>query len=197
MAITSFSTLKAELLATLGRAPSDFVYQIVTQEINRDLRLLEMEATATATEAATVALPSDFSAMVNVYRDTTPRAVLTPTTAAAVSNEYQETGTPTKYAIANGEMLLNAPGTGEALNLRYSAEQPPLSGSDDTNVVLTEYPDVYVYGSLYHHALTLGDPRAAGWQAAYEGAKARAQVSDNKNRAAGAPLHPTAQGVTP
>ena len=37
--VTTFGTLKSELLAVIGRAPSDAAYQLVRADINRDLRL--------------------------------------------------------------------------------------------------------------------------------------------------------------
>lgn len=195
--ITTFATLKSELLALLGRAPADFVYQVVTQEINRDMRLLEMQSTQTVAESASVALETDFSEIVSVYRDADPRCTLTPTTPHVIHSTYETSGTPSKYAVVDGNLLLNKPGDGTNLIIRYYAELALFSANDDTNEVLTEYPDVYLYGSLYHHALGIGDPRVQGWGMAFEGAKARAIKADTKARIGGAPTQPTVQGMTP
>lgn len=195
--ITTFATLKSEILAIIGRAPADPVYQMVTQEINRDLRLLEMQSTQTVAEAATVTLASDFSEIVSVYRNSDPRMTLTPTSPHVIHGMYQTTGTPSHYAVVDGNLLLNRPGDGTNLIIRYYAELALLSANDDTNDVLTEYPDIYLYGSLYHHAALIGDQRINVWAQAYEGAKSRAQKSDTKARHGAQPLHVQAPGSTP
>lgn len=196
--ITTFGTLKSEILALIGRAPADFVYQIVTQEINRDLRLLEMQSTSTKAEAASITLPTDFIEMEAVYRDKDPRTILAPTTVDMIHRDYETTGTPTHYAIADGVMLLNKPGSASNnLELRYYAELALLSANDDTNEVLTEYPGIYLYGALFHHAMGVGDPRQDPWGAAYNRAKMLAQQSDTKARMAGTASQPRVRGMTP
>ena len=72
----NLSGLRAYLLAEIGRAPSDIVYELVENDIANRLRLREMEATTTITEAASVTLPSDFLEVMSVYRDTDPRTYL-------------------------------------------------------------------------------------------------------------------------
>lgn len=195
--ITTLATLQSEILALIGRAPADPVYQIVTDEINRDLRLLAMQTTQTVAEAATVALAAGFLEIDSVYRDADHRTTLTPVTPEVIHRTYETSGTPTRYAVVDGNLLLNRPGSGENLIIRYYAAVTELATSEDTNDVLTKHPEIYLYGALYHHALLIGDPRAQGWQAAYEGAKRRATTSDVKIRMAGAPGVPRPRGMTP
>ena len=52
--ITTFGTLKSEILAIIGRTPADPSFQMVTREINRDLRIMAMESTTTLVEAAEI-----------------------------------------------------------------------------------------------------------------------------------------------
>jgi len=198
--ITTFGTLKSEILAAIGRAPADFIYQIVTQEINRDMRIIEMQATTTLTSSASITLPSTFIEIVSAYRDVDPRTILTPTTPDNIHSTYETSGNPSKFAIVDDagtfKMLLNRPGSG-TIEMRYYAELALMSADEDTNEVLTEYPGIFLYGSLYHHAALIGDERLGVWGQAYERAKKAAQVSDTNARIAGAPVQPQAPGSTP
>ena len=187
-----FSTLKSRVLALIGRAPADVVYELVTSDINADLRMTIQESTTTITEAASMSLPSDFLSVVDVYRDVDPRTPLRPTTAQAINRTHITSGTPSEYAIVDGAMLLNpSPNGSETVNLRYIAKLTDLSADDDTNDVLTKYPQIYVYGVLYHHGILIGDTRSGLWQAAYDGARRQAKQSDARDRFSGAPLTPS------
>ena len=55
--LMDFATLKSRLYSLIGRYPADICYELVTADINARLRVREMEATDTLTEAASVALP--------------------------------------------------------------------------------------------------------------------------------------------
>ena len=47
-----FATLKSRLYSLIGRYPADICYELVTADIHARLRVREMEATDTLTEAA-------------------------------------------------------------------------------------------------------------------------------------------------
>lgn len=192
-----FATLKARIAAIIGRAPADVCYELVTADVNQELRLRVMESTATLTEAATCALPSDFLDMVSLYRDTDPRHTLKPLPPQAMQRTYHGSGVPQFYSITDGAMALSpAPNGAESLVMRYLAAVPDLSADGDTNDVLTKYPSIYVYGVLSHHALLIRDMEAlAGWAAAYEKAKAQARKDDASYRSGvGSPV-PVVRGV--
>lgn len=187
-----FGTLKSRLLALIGRAPADVVYELVTADINNTMRLRVMESTTTLTEAASISLPSDFLEAVAVYRDTDPRYALRPVSQHQLDRAHQTSGIPATYTIVDGAMLLNpAPNGSENIELRYYAKLSDLSADTDENDVLTTYPSIYVYGALAHHGALVRDPQVATWFAAYEKAKAQARADDNKARFGGAPVRPT------
>lgn len=165
--ITTFGTLKSELLALLGRAPIDATYQMVTTDINRDLRIVEMEATGALTSTA-YALPAGFLEMIDAYTAGTPRNKLVPTTADTINDIYDSGGTTaTHYAVTDSGLVLNNADTSDVL-IRYYTAVTALSADGDTNVVLTKYPGVYLYGSLYHHSrLVRAAEAAAEYQADY------------------------------
>lgn len=193
-----FGTLKSRLLAAIGRAPADVCYELVTGDINRDLRLRVMEATTTLVEAASVALPADFLEVIDLYRDTNPRHALRPTTTTGTNVQHYTTGIPATYAVVDGFLLLNPePNGSENLKLRYYAKLSDLSADADTNDVLTTYPDIYFYGALAHHAAIIRDEKAAViWEAKYQAAMRRARASDAASRMGGAPILPAVR-VTP
>lgn len=187
-----FATLKTRLQEILGRAPAAVVYEMVTADVNNTLRLRAMEATATVTEAETVPLPTDYLDMVSVYRDSATRTALSPTTSDTLARIYQPTGTPATYAVENGQLRLSpAPAGSESLVMRYFAALPDLVADSDTNGVLDRYPQIYVYGSLAHHAGLMRDSEAASmWFPAYEKAKKQAELDETRFRSGAGPMVP-------
>lgn len=188
----NFGTLKSRILALIGRAPNDLVYELVTADINQTLRLRVMESTTTLTEAASVTLPSDFLEVVSIYRDTDPRSTLQPTTEQTFHRTYETSGVPRFYSVIDGALLLSpAPNGSENIVMRYIAQLADLSADTDTNDVLTKYPGIYVYGALVHHAALIRDAEnAATWLAGYDAAKRQAQKDDRATRYGGVPIVP-------
>lgn len=183
-----FATLKSRILAVIGRAPADICYELATADINRDLRLRTMESTDTEAEAASITLATDFLEMIDVYRDSTPRTILRPTSTHALNADFQaSTGVPSEYAISAGTMLLSPSPSGTTnIKMRYYAKLSDLSADGDTNTVLTRFPDVYLYGTLSHHAVLVRDEKAALlWTAKYQEAVKKANTSDARSRFAG------------
>lgn len=193
----NFAALKSRILALIGRAPNDVVYELVTADINNGLRLKEMETEVTLTEAAEITLPADFLAVVGVYRDTDPRVPLQPTDLQALHRSFMPSGTPTQYAIVDGKLILNpSPDGSEDIVLRYFARLADLSADGDTNDILTKFPGIYVYGALAHHSALIRDTAAAAVYEAQYQKSARAAKATDADRYSGAPLVPTVR-VTP
>lgn len=189
----TYAELKADLLALIGRAPASICYKLATADINAALRVRDMEATTTLTGAASIALPSDFLGLVDVYLDTDPRRPLRPTTAQAINRSHEASGIPTQYALVDGAMLLNpSPDGSYDVVLRYYASLANLSADSDTNAIMDKYPGVYVYGVLSHHASLIRDVEAASiYKAEFMKSVKLAQASDTSDRYSGAPLVPT------
>jgi len=183
-----FGTLKSRVEAIIGRSPADVCYEMVTSDINAELRLRLMEATTTLTEALEIALPTDFLGVSTLYRDVTPRQYLQATSAEGIQKYAQPSGTPIYYAIVDGTMLLDRPGDGQSIVLRYFAQLGALAADGDTNRVLTTHPNIFVYGALAHHAAVIRDEAALPiWAAAYRDAKKAARAADAKYRAGATP----------
>ena len=194
----NFGQLKATLLAEIGRPPSDVVYQLVTEDINRELRISEMVASATLTEAASVTLPTGFLGVISAYLDTDPRVALTPTTKTALDRSHRSGQTACEYAIEDGVMYLNPePQTTETIVLTYYSRVPLFSADTDENEILTNYPSIYIYGALTHHAALKQDQtKAAMWKVAYDNALAGARKNDLKIKNGHTPIK-VAVGTAP
>ncbi len=177
-----FAALKSRIQSIIGRAPNDVCYELVTADINQDMRLRSMESTTTLTAALSMALPSDFLSAASVYVNTDPRRTLRQTEPQAFNRGYSDgVGEPSLYAIVDGAMLLDSVNTASDIELRYVAKLADLSADSDTNDVLTNHPSVYIYGALAHHAALIRDTEAAAtWAAAYRAEMNSAKASDRK-----------------
>jgi hypothetical protein len=189
----NFGDLQAALLAQIGRAPSQLCYDMVTEDLNRSLRVRDNLKTITLSAEEEVPLPSDLAEISDVSVDNRllRAAPITQRHAA-----YAVSGTPQTYSVIRNFLVLNpVPDSGE-VTLRYWPKFTALSDSSDTNSILTHHSEVYVYGVLFHHsALTKDEEAAMAYGAVYERAKQavkRYQVNSAVAGAAPAPMARTA-----
>jgi hypothetical protein len=81
-------------------------------------------------------------------------------------------GNPVMFAVIDGNIVV-APPPNQAYTYRavYFQKLVPLSGSNTTNVVLTEAPDIYLYGALCESAPYLEhDERIPVWDGRFSSA---------------------------
>lgn len=192
-----FQTLQANVQSAMGRTdvPS-YVYTLTTAGLNRDLRILEMQAETTlAASAESVTLPDGCLEIVSMYIDSGgSRSPLTPVTEMSQAVGHDSSGRPAFYAFHNGEItLMPVPDGSYTLVVRYYARLSDLSADADTNDVLTNYPDLYLYAALTHAAVWAQDQEAAGvYNSAYEQAKRLVQQKDVQRRLGGPVIQRTA-----
>lgn len=192
----NYSDLQSRLLAILGRAPAAVVYEMVTADVNQRLRLQCMESKTTLAAVEEIALPADFLAVSSVYLDQSPRIALAPASSQGIHGAYQSSGTARNYAIEDGTMRVN-PVPNQNIVLRYYAKLADLSGASDENDVLTKYPQIYIYGALYHHMRLIRNREAAAdYVQDYQEAMKRAEASDARDAMSGGPMQILA-GHTP
>lgn len=158
MALATYADLKTSIAAWATRTEltatlPDFVAW-AHQEISRRLRAnVLLTAIDLTLSAETIAQPAGFLAFKRLYLDTTPRRQLTTVsaeTAMAMSAEYATSSYPTAVAV-EGTLLRFAPlfsGTTTVAKALYYKAPTTLVAAGDTNVVLTKYPFLYLYGSL-------------------------------------------------
>ena len=193
MTLSTYSALKTAIADFLNR--DDLTSAIPTfialaeARMNRELRTWRQEARSEATlDNQYSALPTNFSQVIRLQLLDAPTSEVEPISTAQMTalrgSRNDMPGRPAYYAItAQGLELFPTPdGTYDA-SLVYVARIPALSDSATTNWVLTDAPDVYLYGALVHSAPYLkDDPRIAVWESLHAAAVAalNAQSSEAK-----------------
>lgn len=177
MAITTYAELKTAVANWLHRTDltsviPDFI-AIAESRIRHDVRCRAMEATATGTlSAAEVALPTRFA---EARRVMLADRVLTYTSLSGF-HPRREWGTGV-YTIEGSNFIF--PATSGAYEIQYYAWFAAFSGASDTNTLLTNHPDIYLFAALAEAAQYVGDNPAL-WLSRYDLAVKRLQTSEQK-----------------
>jgi len=92
-------------------------------------------------------------------------------------------GEPKFYAVTGGQFeFYPTPGDSYTANLVYVQKIPDLA-TNSTNWLLTDFPDVYLYGSLTHSAPYLADEqRVKIWAGLYETALRRMNIAGSQGK---------------
>lgn len=168
MALSNYTELKAAVADWLDR--TDLTTQIVDgialaeAPILRDLKLRVGETTATGTTAtATIAIPAGLGKIERLEIVSSGVSyTLNYTSPNGIELLTYSTGLPTRYTVENGAIrLIPAPASTYTYTLYYVPNLAVLSASNPTNWVLTNAPDVYLFGSLVQVALFTMDDAAA------------------------------------
>jgi hypothetical protein len=159
MAITTYSELQTAIASWLNRSDltaqvPDFIALAETR-INRDLRAREQQVIATANvDTAFFALPGDFLQfksfrITDVGGSAFELMLATPEQISAALAENSVSNTPRFVTIIGDQFQLwPAPDQMYVGSLAYVRKVPALSVAAPTNWLLTDAPDVYLYGAL-------------------------------------------------
>lgn len=163
--------------------------------INRTLRTRDMVKRSRAImEDEFLTLPADYLEAVNVQANRAPVSrmqYVTPEHADLLrGGVHQTAGNPGYFTVIGNQLeLIPAPATEQEIELTYYAAVPALSGAQQTNWLLTKWPDLYIYAALVHSAPFLKeDERAATWQGLYTKILSEAQAADDKAQHSGSVL---------
>lgn len=158
MAIENFADLKSSIVdfmfdrSDLAGFTDTFI-QLCEGDLNRVLRTRHQLTTATLTldSDSKASLPADYLEARNAVALTTPRRRLEQVAPDYVENVYpsRQSGYPRVYVIEGSEILV-LPETASNVEFTYFAKIPALSESNTTNWLLTQFPNVYLYGALKH-----------------------------------------------
>lgn len=195
--ITDYTTLISQIDGAAGwlhrtdltdRLP-EFV-QLAETDMQVRCKLVEFEASATVAVVAGVGtLPTDLVAMRSIYWDgdlKRPLRYITPDRFDSKRNE--SSNSPNDYTITGLELRISGSASGNAV-LTYSARFTPLSDADPINSLITNYPDVYLYGTLYQAALYREDDAAVQkYGALFTNAVTRINKDTRDRKYAGATL---------
>lgn len=187
MAISTFDELKASVADFLNRDDltaviPDFI-KMAEADLNTDLRhrLMENRASATVNGQYT-ALPTDFLEPIRAHLEGATYRPIELISQADMQQRRQlsqdTSGLPSFYAITQNEFeVYPTPDSSYSIELNYYAKIPSLGASQATNVILTNFPQAYLYSSLVHSAPYLQeDARLATWGTLYR------QAVENINR---------------
>lgn len=157
--IDSYTTLKTAVFSFSGRDDLSSQFGTIVQlaessMYNNDeqpLRVQELISTATLTTTGgtnLVALPDDFLSGLSVLINVGGVSRELVNTAPAALNRNSEQGVPTRYAIIDGMTFDNVPDGEYDIDITYYAKPTALDKTNNTNTILTSYPDIYLYACL-------------------------------------------------
>lgn len=139
--------------------------------IDRELTHWRQERRSTAQlDAQYSTIPSDFLRPIRLQLLDTYTGEVAPISTAQMLQMRQDrndrAGRPEYYALTGGALeLFPTPDDTYDASLVYYGRVPALSDTNTTNWLLTEAPDVYLYGSLLHTAPYLKDDARIGlWE---------------------------------
>jgi hypothetical protein len=175
MALTNYTDLQASVTAWLQRNDlaatiPDFI-KLFEACANRRLRVRQQQATAELTPAAgVVALPADYLSWTRLTWTGSPRRELPYVEPSWLQSAYPESpqDVPGVFTIEGGNIItmpidVNA----TPLELVYFQKVAPLaSAPSGVNWLMTEHPDLYLFGSLTEaQAYAVNVETAALWKA--------------------------------
>ena len=178
MAITTYSELKTAIADWLNRsdlasAIPNFI-SLAEAQMSRQIRHRKMVTRATATmDTPYFAVPADWKETIRFQLNTnpvTPLLYVTPEQLLEDSQGYSSAGQPMFFTTIGQQFeVLPQPDGSYDAELLYYSKLPALSDEAPTNWLLTESPDIYLYGALAQSAPYLKEDERTGiWAGLYQ-----------------------------
>lgn len=198
MALDTYTGLKAVVADYLARTDltsqiPDFI-TLHESRMNKVLRTRHQETVDSAftINSATEALPTDFLEARTFILSSSPNVVLEYLSPTDLETTYASgaAGKPLNFSIIGSNFKFGpSPDATYTGILTYYAKIPALSASNATNWLLTNYPDLYLYGTLLEAEPFLkNDSRIVTWMGMYDRAIAGLSQADERARWNGSPL---------
>jgi hypothetical protein len=205
--MTTYAQLKSDVETLLPHSDytdallASFV-RICEAEIRRRVRVKAMETTDTAfaCTSESTALPARFISMRSVSLNVADARELDylPPARLRSAAVYDSTGNPVAYTIEGDNLVLAPAPSSVTLTLVYYAMFASLSDPADTNWLLTNAYDVYLYGSLRAAAEWAMDPeREMAYAAKFAKAIDECNRESRWSRVSGSALVRTGGAWTP
>jgi len=201
VAITKLSELKAEIANTLNR--SDLTASIPgwislsEVDIRSRFRTADMQTSTALTMTAgtaTLALPADFGELIRFQYTADGQTIEIGNAPFSPMTQGESSGVPgypRELSIVGSNFVLKpTPNSAFPVLLYYFRNVPALdlTDEDDTNWLLTDYPNVYLYGALLSALPKIGnDVRREIWSQFYEAGLENVKNNDRSKRFAKAP----------
>jgi len=199
MAIGTYDELKTAVANWLDRDDlADRIPEFIAlaeARMNRVLRLRMMESKYTASTIASQRnynLPASYVQMRNFQINTSPITVLSYVTPGIYDRLWggSQVGTPKFYTIIANELQLGPiPGSVMTMEMLFYRKIAALSGTNTTEQMLTNNPDIYLYGALLEaEPFIMNDERVGLWAKGFQQSVTDLQEQDNKDRHSGSVL---------
>ena len=201
MALNSYTNLKTAIANFLARDDltseiDDFI-DLTEADFNRRLRVRSMETVDSSftVDTETEALPTGFlQARSFILTSATPDQTLELTTVFHQANTagFERSGVPRMYSIEGSNFRFSP-----ILDSTYTARLTfykafdSINGTTTTNHILTNHPDVYLYGALYFASTFIRGMDQATviqFKTQYEAALKQVEDADEKDKYNGSPL---------
>lgn len=208
MAISTYTELKSAIGDFLNRQDLDSVIPtfiaLAEADINRSVRHWRMEERSSGQQSGGdqyMQIPADWVETIRMHvvgNGTSPINLASIATIADKrARKEDEAGVPTLYAHVRGEFeLYPTPVEDTDIELVYYKKLDALGDSQASNWLLSEAPDVYLYGSLVHSAPYLADDaRLAVWAQMYSAAVQNLIDSGEKAQFSGSGLKLKLRGM--
>ena len=190
--IADYDELKAAIADFLNREDLAAVIptfiRLAESQIARDMRhWLQEKKVRTSLNEAFEFLPDDWLATISLRHADGTEIQQVGLMEMSSLHAVERAGKPTYYRVEAGRIeVYPVPDVGYDVDLVYFARIPALSASAPTNWLLTNHPDILLYGSLLHSAPYLtDDARVAVWSALYSAAMQSVQRDSDLARHSG------------
>ena len=201
MALNSYTNLKTAIANFLARDDltseiDDFI-DLTEADFNRRLRVRSMETVDTSftVDTETEALPTGFlQARSFILTSATPDQTLELTTVFHQANTagFERSGVPRMYSIEGSNFRFSPiPDSTYTARLTFYKAFDSINSTTTTNHILTNHPDVYLYGSLYFASTFIRGMDQATviqFKTQYEAALKQVEDADEKDKYNGSPL---------
>lgn len=134
--------------------------QLAEAELSRELKIIECEDTAAFTLNTTdnfITLPDNFRGVLSLEFDSRPFDITWFPTRQAMKDKCAiDVGRPHGYFIFGNKIIFNCvPDSAYTMTMDYYKGVVALVAQGDTNVILTKFPDAYLYGSVRQAIINL------------------------------------------
>jgi len=199
MAISTYAELQTAVANWLNRDDltvniPDFI-TLCEARLNRVLRTRAMEGLYTASTVSgqrNYNLPTNYLQMRALRLNTSPLTVLEYVSPEIMDRVWAGSagGKPVAYTIKANELFLGpSPGAVYTMEMDYYRKFDSLSTITTTNDMLTDNPDVYLYGALLEaEPFIKNDSRIQVWGTSFYKAITDIQDQDSKDRHSGSEM---------
>lgn len=175
-------TVRSDMTSRMGD-----IVALAEADIRKDVRCQAMETLATGTlTGETLAWPTRFLEARRLKVGNDVQGYVTPAEYA----DYDQAGTVKPAFTTIGQTIYILHGaSGDAYSLIYWAGFAPFSADSDTNWLLLNAPEVYLWACCVKVAIvTKDDAGAARWSALYQAAAQRLNARERMAAVSGSPL---------